>query len=91
MACLQVPKLGIPDIPGLSLLLGPITIGAPGVNIDFCCKLDLRVPGFPITIPINVALTTLGPTSDAILASIQSAVDQLNTYLDQLTIDCPLD
>ncbi len=96
MSCIEVPHIGIPDIPGLSLLLGDISIPGPDLGINFCCKFDLPIPGFPIILPLGTLLNTLAanPGQSAVVEAILTTLDQIvstiNTLLDQLPFECPL-
>lgn len=95
MSCLEAPKIGIPDIPGLDLLLGDIALATPGLSAELCCKIEL--PSIPIPIPLGAIFALLRasvPSSTALdtaLAALDTAVKVLNGLLDQLSFDCPLD
>lgn len=95
MSCIAAPHIGIPDVPGLSLLLGDITVQPPGVSAGLCCKIELQLP--PVILPIGTILGLLavgiggGAAVDAILTTIDQVVSTVNELLDELTFDCPLD
>ncbi len=94
MSCIAAPKIGIPDIPGLSLLLGDITIPTPGINVKLCCDFDL-LSSIPIPIPLGSLLKTAmlagGDAVMTVLALLDDAIETLNDGLDLLSFDCPLD
>ncbi len=93
MSCITAPRIPILSVPGLSLLLGDISIDPPDLSINLCCQIDIPIP--PIVIPIGTALGTLKLAAPAALettfATINSAIEQVNTLIDQLSFDCPLD
>ena len=93
MSCITAPKIPIASIPGLSLLLGDISIAPPDLSANLCCQISIPLP--PVVIPIGSALGTLKTASPAALettlATINTTIEQINTLLDQLSFDCPLD
>lgn len=97
MSCIAAPKISIGDIPGLSLLLGDISIDLPDFNSKLCCEIDIPIP--PIPIPIGAILKGLltdptgagATTVETVMTTIKTIQDTLNALLDQLSFDCPLD
>lgn len=97
MSCISAPKIGIGDIPGLSLLLGDISIDLPDINSKLCCEVNLITP--PIPVPIGTVLKGLltdpsgagATTVETVMTTIKTVQDTLNTLLEQLSFDCPLD
>ncbi len=93
MSCIEVPHIGIPDIPGLSLLLGDISL-TPSIGGNLCCKFELPIPA--IIIPLGTLLyglatvTSGGSNVDSLLATLDTIVKTINTLLDLLPFECPL-
>lgn len=84
MSCLAAPAPPIPTLP-TGFGFGATT---PSISFDptLCCKI---LP-FPIAIPpIPLAVGVQIPA--AILAAIAEAEAVLLAYIDQLSVDCPLE
>ncbi len=90
MSCLDVPHIGIGDIPGLSLILPTIVITPPDLSLKLCCNFAVPLPPVP-PIPLGVLILALGAGGDALMATIQEVITALNDGLDLLSFNCPLD
>jgi len=81
MACTPIPQLTPPTL-GLGLSLEPPALPGFSGDLTLCCKLlAFEIPPPPIQLPplvINAAFP--------ILSSVFAAV---NSYLDQLSFECP--
>jgi hypothetical protein len=92
MPCLAAPRLPTPDA-AIAVLLPTLNLSVPPVGVSFCCTFETPpIPGFPIILPLGAVLALLGAAGDAILATIASVIDLLNSLLDQIPpVNCPLD
>lgn len=90
MPCLAAPKLPYPTV-ALSLLLPTLTFSPPAIGVSFCCQLETPpIPGFPIIIPLGL-ISGIAVILQPAMALIMTAIDLLNSILDQISVDCPLD
>lgn len=91
MPCLAAPK--IPAPPGLDLLLPalPTIPQIPTIGLNLCCdlpELEINVPGLPISLGTIPGIAVI---LQPVMAVVMAAIDLINTYLDQVQIDCPLE
>ena len=79
MACIPVPPFPTPPLPGFAITAPPLP---PFPGVDLCCKLDpFAIPVPPISFGVAV------PAS--VLATINAAEEQIETYLSALPLKCP--
>ncbi len=84
MPCLKLPTVTAPTLPA------PFTLGLPGLSgltfdINLCCKLPpVSLPIPPIPLPAVV----LNP---AVIATLNSAISAVVTYINSLSVPCPIE
>jgi len=81
MACIPIPDVPLPTLPG-GLTIAP-SIPSQSFDPALCCKL-LNMPA--VTPPVGIVGTLLNP---AVNAAIATAIKSVQTYLDALPHDCP--
>jgi len=82
MACVPLPAVPVPTLPGGISLTPP---APPGISFDpeLCCKL---LP-FPLaTPPISLPPGTLNP---AVIAAVTAILQQIQDFLDGAVLRCP--
>lgn len=80
MACIDMPAASVPTLPG-GIGVGFALPGA-SFNPAFCCKIlqtTVSISPTPIGVPLNPAL----------IASINTIIDQVNDFFAQLGVTCP--
>lgn len=84
MACVILPSVAPPTL-GLGLSLLPPALPSVSFNANLCCKiLQFSIVPPPIPLPPLVL-------NAAVLAALGPVFAAINTYLDALPIDCPLE
>lgn len=85
MSCITIPKLPLPTlppgitIPGIGIDLG-ITFA-----VDLCCKIPpVKIP-LP---PVGISPTILNP---GVIATLNAAIQSLQSYLHSIPLKCPLE
>lgn len=82
--CLQGPQLTPPTLGG-GLSIEPVSLGTFSGDADLCCKrLSFNLPLPPIPLPplaVNGSVTAL----------IAAAFKTVQTYIDAVAVDCPLE
>lgn len=82
--CLEAPQI-TPPVLGGGLSIEPPDLGAFAGDADLCCKrLSFNLPLPPVPLPplaVNGAVTAL----------FAAAAKTINSYLDALSVDCPLE
>lgn len=84
MACIALPIPQIPT-PPFEFSFTPPVPQIPSLNINLCCKLppvDLPIP--PIPVPTLLL-------SSGLLETLKEAIAQVNSYLNTLPLECPLE
>lgn len=87
MPCVDVPKVPLPSLPS-PLSLGVPSFTAPVVPaVPLCCKIQIPSSGLfstpPIPLPIGAVLLP-------IVMVLTAAIGEINSFLDGITPDCPL-
>ena len=95
MACIEVPEFPpLPDI--FPLTLEPPPLPVLDLSVDFCCRFQLIVDPMDLLALLGLAapikaLLIASPEVSATIALINQNIAILNTYLDALPLDCPLE
>lgn len=91
MPCLAAPQIPLPALPSplsLSLSLQLPTLSTPSLSLTLCCTFNL--PSISISLP-PLELGFLGEAAVAAIQAFLFVIQQINAFLAQLTISCPLD
>lgn len=83
MPCLKLPTVTAPTLPApLSLAL---SLPSVSFDLNLCCKL----PPVPIPLPpIPLPAVVLNP---AIIATLNAFIGQVVTYINSLSVPCPIE
>lgn len=88
MGCVAAIPITPPTLPAGITLGIPLTPVVPGVSLGFCCTIKLP----PVVLPPTPLFTLIPPVAmAAALATLQQIQGQLNTYLAQLQVSCPME
>jgi hypothetical protein len=84
MACIDLPVPTLPTLPApLTIALALPTLDLP--DLTYCCKM----PPLPVSIPpIPIPSLVLNP---AFIATLNAFIQQMNTYLNSIPLNCPLE
>lgn len=84
MSCISLPAVTPPTLPS-PLSLTPPSVDPPEFELELCCKLPpIEIPLPPIPLPPLV----LNP---AVIASLNAYIEQACTYVNSLSLSCPLE
>jgi len=88
MACLPLPELPMPTLPGGLSLDPPELPPPPGGNFSLlCCKLlQFEIPAPPISLP---PLTISSATAAAVATAIKNAMTAMQNFIDNIPLECP--
>lgn len=84
MPCLQVPTVPTPVLPFPFTVSVP-TISTPAVGLNLCC--NITIPSIPLPLP---PLPPFGTGAVAVVEAVSVILGQINSFLGQLSISCPL-
>lgn len=83
MACIKAPLIPIPTLPVGISITPPQLPPLPGIDFTLCCHINIP----PIPLPNLPGLTLTAN----LLQPINAILTEVNTFLDQLQINCPLE
>jgi hypothetical protein len=86
--CVELPPFpALPDI--LPLTLTPPPLPTLDLSVDYCCRLQLDI-SVADYIPLGTVTLAI-PGADLVFAAVGEALAQIQTYIDAIPLDCPLD
>lgn len=82
MPCVSLPKPELPPLPAIGFSLP--SLGAQDLDASLCCKVPpVSTPAIPNPIP------PLALNADGIITIIDTALNEIEAYVDKLPLSCP--